>query len=629
MPESTTHPRPPGPLSPQEPMKSEMSLSSFAALGLSLATMVSAAAAAAPRVELERFVGVDKVDRLPLLSAQAPGASRSHARSRSDRNPHPARGGTATAGGGAPATITERECNDSQGWADPFHPITALPASETATGICATLTDYDWFSLTLPASLGAAFKLDLSVTAGDLVFFNSAGSKIDDSASIGSLSLPVPAGTYGIRVAHANGSYSLTYAASAYVMPVIGNTPTNLALGTSESKMFRVDVTGGPRRVTIKTANGFPGVSAFGLEFAAWNGGKLFTTFDSSFGLGFPAYDGILPVGSYRVYLFESIGIASTVDVSVTQSAITAVPSAPIGGSVSGTYLGEETKLIYQLIVTTPSRVTFRTSGGVSPAASDTRLYLLDANFDFLAFNEDEPFSFYAALGLMLPAGTYYLVSEPFPSDTGNVVITGSALTATPATILRAGSNTGLAVPAKGSSLFTYDPRTPVPCDYTVNGAGTFDPVTVLMDANGLLLGWDDNSGARFLSSFVGNTAGVSYVMVTDSLYAVGSVDVVVHPKLYTEANGANRRLVFVDKVTHGVALFLSTSTNPGFSLPPILGNICIGPAGLVAGPVLTVPAGQGVFSLTGYPNVTGVLFTQNVSLDPVLGTFRMTNIID
>lgn len=570
-------------------------------------------------------------DGLVRTAADRMHAIRAFARFQIDRRQSVIQGrGPATAGGGgSPAAISEREYNDSQGWADSFTPVASLPTTETATGTSATATDYDWYSLTLPATVAATFTLNLSLTAGDFMLVNSVGSLLASGASFASLSLPVPAGTYGIRVAGAGGPYSLTHTTSAYSMPSIGSTPTTVSLATSEFKMFRVDVTGGPKHVTIRTANAVPGNTAFGLVFASWNGGSVCTTYDSSFGAGLPAYAGILPVGSYRVYVFESIGSAASVDIWVTQGPTLTIPPAPIGSSANGVYVGEETKLLYRLDIPAASRVTFRTAGGAPPAATDTRLYLLDANFDFLAFNEDAPFSFYSVLGLALPAGTYYLMSEPFPSDTGNVVITGTSLTSTPSVTLRAGSNTGFAVPADGATLFSYNPCSPVALDYTINGIGTFDPVTVLMDANGRLLGWDNDSGSRFRASFVGSTAGVSHAMVTDFSYAAGVVDVVVHPMMYTEPNGATRRLFFVDKVSNRVALFLATSTNPGFPLPPIQGSVCVGPAGLIAGPVLTMPAGQGVFSLTGYPNVTSVLFAQNVSVDTLLGSFKMTNIVD
>lgn len=581
----------------------------------------------ANKVGIDTFLADATRDGLIRTASDRARAVRAHERTQSSRQRlgYRARGPATTAGGTAPAAVTEREYNDSQGWADAFTPLTSATSTETASGTNSVGTDYDWFSLTLPASFAATYNLSLNLAAGNFMLVNSVGSLISFGSSAASLTIPVPAGTYGIRVDQASGPYSLTYATTPYTMPTVGSTPSTLSLAAGEIKMFRVDVVGGPRRVTIQTSNPVPGTSTFGILFGGWTAGNVFSTLDSSFGAGLPGFDGVLPSGSYRVYVYEYNGLQASVDIAVTQTATTTIPSAPVGGSANGTYAGDETKLVYSLNVATASRVKFTTSAGSAPAATDTRLYVLDSNFEYLAFNDDDSATFFSRLGVALPAGAYYLVSEPYPGDTGNFVITGTALTATPAAALRAGDNSGTLL-VDSSTLFSYDPRTPVPLDYTITG---LDSVAVILDSAGRVLGWDDDSGSAPLSSFVGTRTGAHYVMIHQYDFLAGTCNLAVHPMMYTSPNGANRTLTFVDKVGNNIALFVSLSTNSGISLPPIQGNIVIGPAGIVAGPTFPMPVGPGTFSVAGYPNVTGVLFAQCVSVDTLALTYRMTNVID
>jgi len=427
------------------------------------------------------------------------------------------------------AAATEKEYNDSEGYANEVGALSTV--AQTVTGTLAA-REVDSFAVTLAADGVLQVAAQIQGTAPEVQITSPDGDEVKGMAwsKAPPLSLEVPAGRYFVRLYQPTGSssYSLSLTAKAQAVPALAlNKLTSVSLNNN-FKAFRV-ILPEDGRVTLKLASSPGADTKLWLLNSSW---RYMFDVDDAGSVGTDAgLNALLPKGTYLAYL--SAGVATTTKITTTFNAakIPALDTTALNG-VHGN--GEEDFDLYKVVVGKSELTTLAIRGNGSTVIGDSYLLVYDSNMALALESDDENASASAlsSISATLPAGTYYAASVGYYGTGGYAISKAKAIGSTVSA--KAGTNQVSIKTQDLAATLQLSLKTPSRIEFRCVEGTLADAEIFVLDAKtGLSLGWEDDSFDASSCSFGTRLPAGDYaVIVKDWSGGTGSVDVRIIPPM-------------------------------------------------------------------------------------------------
>ncbi|MEE9128114.1 MAG: hypothetical protein V3U11_13340, partial [Planctomycetota bacterium] len=478
------------------------------------------------------------------------------------------------------AASTEKEYNDSEGYANAIGTLTTV--NKTITGALAAKA-VDSFAVTMAvdgilqvsaAITGTAPAVEVTSADGDEIW-GMAWSKTPP------LNVQVPRGRYFVRLYQPLGSstYSLSLSMKAQTVPALPlGKQTQVSL-SQNLRVFRV-VLPQDGRVTLKLSSTGAADTRLWLLNSSWR--YMYDVDDAGSAGKDAGLNALLPKGTYYVYLESNAATTTKITTTFNSASIPLLATTAINGKIP---LGEEDFDLYRIVVGS-SQMTLAIRGTGATAIQDSYLFVYDRNMGFALESDDENAgnSTLSSISATMPPGRYYAASTGY-YDKGDYTIsrskgTGSTVTA------RAGTNLTTITTKDTAATLKFSLLTPSRIEFDIVEKTLSDAEIFVIDAKtGLSVGWEDDAFDAASCNFGTHLpAGEYFLIVKDWDGGVGSVDVRIIPPL--QLWGATNTVMA--RGHEGNPLFLIISTKQAAASNPL--------PGLVTGNLLLDLSGAPIF---------------------------------
>jgi hypothetical protein len=513
-----------------------------------------------------------------------------------------------------PLATTEREYNDTPGYAD--HMGTLTPAGLSAQGTIAS-GDSDCYSFDVPVEGTATFNVTTSASSLSYYLFSERGEYLEwGESNIPSFGLP--AGRYYIGFdASGPGSYTLNVGLTIQPLPVITPVGSNsYSIGT-DPKTFKVIVPSDGRFSLQLSSSGGADTELFLYNskmrymFDVWDDSRSVSGVDAGL-------DAQLPAGTYFVTVRSDAPTTTQFTSAFTAGAL---PTLACASSFNGTINGEESFDLYRVVTSSSQSSTISiTQRGNS--IQDSYLVIFDRQMGFLVESDEEtPASSMSGLSVTLPSGIFYAASTGY-YDFGDYSMNRSCATAATTPALPGRNSGNVAMQATAIS-HTLTLRNDVPCEVEVTENTLFDAMVGIVDAKtGLSMGQNDTAWHYGSCNVAGPLAAGDYwFLVKDWDGGTGTYDLDILTPLY---RGAGNQLRGLDKQNNVIVFLAALGSFPGVNPVPGLttGNLLVDPLSMITFSVVVPANGKLDY---GVPIAPGSgLFLQQISFggNPLQGVF-------